>query len=256
MTDSECRDKVLCQWGDIGHALRLLTRLPMPGGGTPGRGGRAAWAWPLAGLVVGGCGVLLLSLALWLGVPTGCAAALALTGMIMATGALHEDGLADSADGLWGGGTVARRLEIMRDSRVGSYGVLALGLSLLARWSLITSLADSAPLALIAAAMPSRAAMAGVMALLPPARDQGLSHRTGRPPRFTVLLALGAACAGAVVLSGLSAGLTATLVACGAAGAVAALANAKIGGQTGDILGASQQMAEIAALAALAALLV
>jgi len=121
--------------GDIPAAIGLLSRLPVPVDTdlATRRGARAAWAYPLAGLVVGALAGLVAQVALWLGLPPSIAALLALAAMIAITGALHEDGLADSADGLWGGWDRARRLEIMKDSRIGTYGVLALGLTLLLR---------------------------------------------------------------------------------------------------------------------------
>src|SRR6056297_3491159 len=115
---------------DLVSAAMLLTRLPVRGMPTA-RAADAAWAWPLVGLAVGlPAGVVGMAVAA-AGLPGGLAAAAALTVSIVLTGALHEDGLADCADGFWGGFDRARRLEIMRDSAIGSYGVLALGLSLI-----------------------------------------------------------------------------------------------------------------------------
>jgi adenosylcobinamide-GDP ribazoletransferase len=237
---------------DGAAALGLLTRLPVrvPEDASMAR---AAWAWPLAGLATGGLAALAGWLALGLGLPPGLAAGLMLAVSVLATGALHEDGLADVADGFWGGFTPARRLEIMRDSRVGSYGVIALVLSLGLRWSALAALAAAGWLwPVVAAAALSRAPMAAVMRALPPARADGLSRGVGRPGARGValgaLLALGAA----LVLAGVP-GLLAALAAAAAALAMAALARAKIGGQTGDVLGAVQQLAEVAALGVLAA---
>ncbi|MEO0829047.1 MAG: adenosylcobinamide-GDP ribazoletransferase, partial [Pseudomonadota bacterium] len=108
-------------------ALGLLTRLPvrLPDAAIS-RGAKAAWAWPLAGLVVASLTAVIALLTLKAGLPQSLAAGLALGVQIMVTGGLHEDGLADTTDGIWGGWDKARRLEIMRDSRIGAYGVLAL----------------------------------------------------------------------------------------------------------------------------------
>ncbi|MCB1337233.1 MAG: adenosylcobinamide-GDP ribazoletransferase [Maritimibacter sp.] len=238
---------------DIAEALALLTRLPVLASGRRGAG--AAWAWPLAGVAVAllaGLGGLA---ALWLGLPPGPAAALVLALQIALTGALHEDGLADSADGLWGGSDKARRLEIMKDSRIGSYGVLALGLALLARWSALVVLIEAgwffAPL--LAAAALSRAPMAVLMAALPNARGAGLAAHVGRPGAPTAWLAIAVALALALAVTGTAFLAPALWIALTTLG-LAAIARAKIGGQTGDILGASQQLAEIAALAAFASL--
>ena len=242
---------------DVAAALGLRTRLAGPVNGTEAkkRGAAAAWAWPLAGAVVGALAGLLLWVGLWLGLPPLAAGLLAVAAQIVLTGALHEDGLADSADGLWGGWTQDRRLEIMRDSRIGSYGVLALILSVGLRATACAAL-PAGPLAvavLAATGAASRGAMTGVMAGLPPARPDGRAVSTGRPSPATTGLAL--AGASALWLIALPFGLALITVAacCAGAAIVAGIARAKIGGQTGDILGASQQIAEITALLALAA---
>ena len=235
---------------DVALALGLLTRLPVTVRHRA-RGARAAWAWPLAGATLGGLAALAGALVLALGLPAPVAGLIALGALVMLSGGLHEDGLADTADGLWGGWTPARRLEIMRDSRIGSYGVVALVLSLGLRGvALALAFAGGAvagAVALIVAAMLSRAAMAAVMAALPPARADGLAQRQGRPPRAAVALAAALAGVAALAFAG-GAGIIAALAASLAAMAVAGLARTKIGGQTGDVLGAVQQVAEIAAL--------
>ena len=237
---------------DIYSALRLLTRLPIPAG--PDRGAAAVWAYPLAGLAVGaiGAGVA------WLagGLPAYVAAGLALTAMIFGTGALHEDGLADSADGLWCGGTHERRLEVMRDSRVGAYGVLALILSLGLRWAATAPLlaGHQGIFAIVAAAILSRAPMGIVMWALPHARADGLSAATGRPSGASAWIGVAVALFAAWPLVG--AASLAVLAALGlAAMAIGILARHRLGGQTGDILGFVQQVSEIAALIILLLLL-
>jgi adenosylcobinamide-GDP ribazoletransferase len=244
------RDSALLHPSDPACALGLLTRLPVPVT-TATRGARAAWAWPLAGAVLGGLAGLTGAAALSLGLPAPVAALLALGALVMLGGGLHEDGLADAADGLWGGWSPERRLEIMRDSRIGSYGVMALVLSLGLRAVALALIfetgAGAAAAALIVAAMLSRAAMAGVMAALPPARADGLARDQGRPPAATVALAAALAIAAAALLAGAT-GLLAAAAAALVASGVARLARARIGGQTGDILGMAQQLAEIAAL--------
>ncbi|UWQ17589.1 adenosylcobinamide-GDP ribazoletransferase [Jannaschia sp. M317] len=238
---------------DLISALMLLTRLPVRGTPTP-VAARAAWAWPLAGLAVAVPAGALGWGALALGLPSGFAAALTLAALVMATGALHEDGLADLADGFWGGFDRDRRLAIMRDSRIGAYGVIALVLSLLARWLLLVEAAAEGALlpVVIVAAMASRAPMTALMRWLPPARTDGLSRASGVPDARGCTVALAIA---ALVL--LSQGIVLALLAAAFGGAVvlglARIAQAKIGGQTGDVLGASQQLCEIAILAALVA---
>ncbi|GGH30371.1 cobalamin-5'-phosphate synthase [Cribrihabitans marinus] len=242
---------------DVPLALVLLTRLPLPHlpEAVFSRQARAVWAYPLAGAVVGGLAVLFGWAGLALGLSAGPAAGIVLAAGILLTGAMHEDGLADSADGLWGGNDPGRRLEIMRDSRIGTYGVLALVLSALLRWTALTALLASAGLwALPAAALWSRALMPVLMGALPNARGAGLSQSVGRPGLAPVAggLLLG------VVLGFLlgGAGFAApALLAALAALCVAALARARIGGQTGDILGAAQQVAETAFLLTASAML-
>lgn len=242
-------------FGDVALAVALLTRLPVP---VPeavarGRGAGAAWAYPLAGVPVAlAAGGLALGL-MALGVPAAIAAGMALTVQVVLTGAMHEDGLADSADGLWGGWTRERRLEIMKDSRIGSYGVLALVLAIGLRWSALTALGTALLGPLLAAALISRAAMTVVMAALPHARADGLSHSVGRPGKATAAVAVALAIGISLALPGHGVPAMLSVTAVATLGCIA-LARARIGGQTGDILGATQQVTEIAALIAAAAL--
>ncbi len=237
---------------DIHAALALLSRLPLPPAGHAHAG--AVWAYPLAGAVLGALAALLAGILLALGLPPGLAALFTLAALVAMTGALHEDGLADVADGFGGGWDPARRLEIMRDSRIGTYGVAAVALSLLARWqalALILAMGAHWP-ALIATAALSRAAMPALMAALPHARRDGLSRSVGRASPTRALAAAGIGAVLAFLLLDPRAALAACLLSFLAAVFLGALAKARIGGQTGDTLGALQQLAEIAILAAIA----
>ena len=245
---------------EVQLALMLLTRLPAGRLPDPAPAmAAAAWAFPLAGLAVGGGGALVLWAAFALGLPVGLAAGLAIGAMVVLSGALHEDGLADFADGVWGGQTPARRLEIMRDSRIGSYGVLALILSVGLRWQALAWLAAQdlafALMTLVLLAMTSRAAPAVLMATLPPARSEGLGHMAEGVAPGAVLLALGLAVlpfALIMVLPPLAVMLAAQgLVLLG----LARLARQRLGGQTGDVLGAGQQVTELAGFLVLCAAL-
>ncbi|SLN20722.1 adenosylcobinamide-GDP ribazoletransferase [Pseudooctadecabacter jejudonensis] len=242
---------------DIPAALGLLSRLPVPVDfeAATARGPRSAWAYPVAGLVLALIAALCAHIALSLGLPAPAAAGLALATLVMTTGAMHEDGLADSADGLWGGWTSERRLDIMKDSHTGAYGVIALILGLGLRWVALTAVIDAGALwaGLIATAMLSRAAMVPLMARLPHARSTGLSHSVGQPSITTARLAEALGVAACVILFGWW-GLALVAVALVTATACAWIANAKIAGQTGDILGATQQMTEIMLLLAMATL--
>ncbi|MBI1416559.1 MAG: adenosylcobinamide-GDP ribazoletransferase [Limimaricola sp.] len=239
-------------------ALGLLSRLPVRVdiARAQARGAAAAWAWPLAGLVVGALAALAGRVTLVLGLPAAIAATVVLAASVILTGAMHEDGLADTADGLWGGWTPERRLEIMKDSRIGTYGVLALVLSALLRWQALNALIAAGALwaPVMAAALLARVPMAALMAALPNARAGGLSAQVGRPRAAT-------AAAGALLALALSLGLIglqtvpALLAMAVAAVLVGGVARARIGGQTGDILGAAEQLAETAVLLTLVALL-
>ncbi len=235
-------------------ALALLTRLPLPveTESFAQHQPRAFWAFPIAGFIVAGLGAIMGSLALWFGLPPFGVAAVALTTQIVVTGALHEDGLADSADGLWGGWTVARRLEIMKDSHIGSYGVLALVLSVQTRAAGLAALASFGATALVfgmlAAGAVSRAACVAVMYALPNARKTGLSASTGRPGDGPFAAALGLGALACLIYGGLFPLILSGLVVL----AVIQIAKRKIGGQTGDILGASQQLTEVTVLLCLA----
>ena len=142
----------------------------------------ASWALPVAGLVVGLAGAIVYAVSRRIGLPSDPAAVLALSVTVLVTGAIHEDGLADTADGLGGGTSREQKLEIMRDSRIGTYGACALVLSLLARWSALTNIAEPASVAtaLVAAHIAARAQLPVFMWLIPPARSDGLSAGAGQ----------------------------------------------------------------------------
>jgi adenosylcobinamide-GDP ribazoletransferase len=212
-----------------------------------------SWAYPLVGAIVG----LIGGGAFWgliqLGATNFVAAAIAIALQILVTGALHEDGLADAADGLGGGRDKASALEIMKDSRIGAFGVNALLFVGIARWAALASFTATAGLvALVASAIVSRSVLPMIMRHIPYARDQGLSVTVGRPSRWSAWFAIatGAAAtiAASLVLHG--AALFSFIFAALAALWIVRLALVKIGGQTGDILGAVQQVAEVAALIA------
>jgi adenosylcobinamide-GDP ribazoletransferase len=243
---------------DLPAAVGLLTRLPVPvdSARAMARGAAAAWAYPLVGVLVAGlAGTLYLGVT-GAGMPAELATGLALLTLVAVTGALHEDGLADTVDGLWGGWTRERRLEIMKDSHIGTYGVLALVFSVGLRWAALDSLASATDVwcALIGAAALSRGAMVGVWVALAPARPSGLAAQVGRPGRWTASMAGLIAFAVAAAALGIVTAAVATAAAALAAACLGQIARNRIGGQTGDILGASQQVSEIAVLLVLATL--
>ncbi|HTW29542.1 MAG TPA: adenosylcobinamide-GDP ribazoletransferase [Acetobacteraceae bacterium] len=249
------RGWALARLAEFAIAGRLLTRLPL-GFLAHGRGAPAAavWAWPLLGLVVGALGGAVQAVARVAGLPPLVAALWGLAAMLLATGALHEDALADLADGFGGGRTRERKLAIMRDSRIGSFGAAALIVSLLLRAGEAAALRPGFAIpALAAAGALSRTAMLGPV-LLPPARADGLGASQGRPGQVGIAVAVGIAALAAFGL--LPAGMAALgLIAAAAGGAaVAGLAWRQIGGQTGDVCGAAQQVAEALVLGVIAAL--
>ncbi len=226
---------------DLACGFGLLTRLPvgwLVPFDAPYRPGRAVWTYPLAGLAVGAANAASFWIARRLGVPPLLAAAWSVAVAVMLTGGLHEDGLADTVDG-FGGATPERRLEIMRDSRIGSYGALSLVLSLGIRVAAISALPPGRTwTGLVLAGALSRTAMLPVLALLPPARMDGLGRMVGRVPPLASATALVVAAAIALGCVPPVAAIIA-LAACLLVGlAVAALAWRRIGGQTGDVLGA------------------
>jgi adenosylcobinamide-GDP ribazoletransferase len=235
---------------DCKAALAFLTRVPVgrDHGHAAELAASAPW-FPLIGALIGLAGALAYAFAAVLGLPPWPAATVALAATIWLTGGLHEDGLADVADGFGGGRTRADKLAIMRDSRIGSYGTLALVLSVLARAGAIAALAEPAAVtaALVAAGAASRAALPAVMASLPRARAGGLAANAGRPHPLRAAAAAAIAVLIALALLGDAALLVVIGAALGAL-AVALLARRQVGGVTGDVLGAVQQLAEIGAL--------
>jgi adenosylcobinamide-GDP ribazoletransferase len=242
---------------DIADALRFFTRLRVgePGLNAPFDIDRIAWATPVAGVVVGFIGALALALTTLLGLPLLLRAGLATTALVVATGALHEDGLADVADGFGGGATRERKLEIMRDSRVGAYGATALALALILRVGALSAALDGgfwrAALSLILVAALSRAAALTPLALLSPARADGAGAAAGQLDSNALAAAWGSALVIALALGFVALGVVHALLAALMSGACAllmvALARRAIGGQTGDVAGAAQQCGEIAA---------
>jgi adenosylcobinamide-GDP ribazoletransferase len=248
------------------RAVGFLSRLPVSPSHFSGlddsrhlRDDAAAFA--IAGILIAVAPALGLVAALSLGFPVLVAATMSVLLMAAVTGGLHEDGLADVADGFGGGSDKARRLDIMKDSAIGTYGAIALCGSLLLRVGALTALvaahgAWAAALGVVAVAAASRAAMVWFWAGLPNARGGGTAAGAGSPTDRAVTLAavtgiivfvpLGAAAAG---LFNMAAALL--IAACGMV-AFSRFCQRTIGGHTGDTLGACQQIVECLLLAGLA----
>lgn len=253
--------------GDFAGVLRFYSRLPMPvlaqesnPHGMPDFA-RAIWAVPLAGAVIGTCGALAGLASYLAGVSTYLSATLTIATLVIVTGAFHEDGLADSCDGLWGGATRERRLEIMKDSRIGTYGaaglMLALALRILALAELFRLVGPMAlPLVIGIGAFSRPLALIPVL-LMPPATGTGLAASVPMPGAAMLAIAIGLGL-GLLTFAAypvdLLPGLAVTLVATVAVLLTGAgIARRKIGGYTGDILGACQQLGEITLLIGLSA---
>jgi len=233
---------------DFRIGVLFCTRLPLPHSDpvTGADVARASWALPVAGALVGALGALAYWIGHRAGLPASVASALALAATMAATGCLHEDGLADTADGFGGGKDRTHKLEIMHDSRIGTYGACALAIAIILRWSALASIADAsaAMVALIAAHAAARAPLPAFMRFVPSARSDGLAASAGVPPWASVVAA---GCLGVIALLGLGPldAITALVLLALAAVLVAWLSMRQIGGQTGDVLGALEQANEI-----------
>lgn len=242
---------------DLVMGLRFFSRLPT--GDRPFEKpdlNRIAVALPFVSVIIGVLPALLMMLLCWAGVPSYFAAALGVGSMIAITGAMSDDALADAADGLAGGTTVERRLEIMKDSRHGTYGVAALGLYLVLRVAAIGAVAAYNPLAAggiwLAASLIGRSASLWLSVELPNAREGGASASVGRVSRQAFFIGVGFGTVIALLLAGPFTSLVALILALIAAGLVAMgwvwICRRLIGGQSGDLIGALGALVEVAVL--------
>jgi adenosylcobinamide-GDP ribazoletransferase len=237
-------------------ATAFFTRLPVnPEPAGEWRLADSAWAFPLVGAGIGGAAALALLLAQLIGLPGWPAVLLSVLAGIALTGALHEDGLADTADGFCGGRDREEKLAILRDSRQGTYGVLAIVLSVLLRTAALAAIGDviHAGLALVAAHAASRAALPAAMIGLAAARHDGLGAMAGTPRAGGAIAAALIGAATALAALGPVRGAIALCLAGVMVFATVELARRQIGGHTGDVLGAFQQVGEIVILLAASA---
>jgi adenosylcobinamide-GDP ribazoletransferase len=237
-------------------AAAFLTRIPVGYLTEPPPLARGMRAFPIIGALLGAVAAIFLSALSAIGAPGLLAAAFTLAIIGFLTGAFHEDGLADTADGFGGGRNRDHVLAIMRDSRIGAFGVMALLLVLLAKAACLADLASRpwfAVLAILAATGAfSRSLMVWLMGTTAPARREGLSATAGTPSAKTVRasLLIGGIAGGLLLFAaaGLAAAVLVLAAGLGAAALVRALALRRIGGQTGDICGAVQVLSETAML--------
>jgi len=237
---------------DFRVAGLFLTRLPfqLKGALQTQDLARASRCFPLIGLLVGAISGAVLMMAAELNMHPLACAFLAITAGALVTGALHEDGLADVVDGFGGGHTKEDKVRIMRDSHIGAYGVLALILSVGLRASILAGLLGPgmAAVTLVGAAVLSRSLLPGMMHLMPRSRKDGLAAGAGRPTFRAAIIAF---CLGSVIawpFLGWGVAIVALICALISALIMAFIAHRHIGGYTGDVLGATQQITEIAIL--------
>jgi adenosylcobinamide-GDP ribazoletransferase len=245
---------------DLVAAFMLLTRLPVArlrqGGGPPDIA-RCVWAFPIVGVAVNGAGGLVYWLAHAARMPPLLAAAWALVAILIITGAFHEDGLADTVDGLGGGTTSARKLEIMRDSRIGTYGAAALFLSLTVRTAAIATVGPpwAVLTAMIVAGVLGRSAMIVPPLVLSPARADGMGASIAKPRAISATAGLGLGVIASVVLLPALLAAAVLVLGFGASLVLATIARRQLGGYTGDILGAAEVVAESIVLTLMASAL-
>jgi adenosylcobinamide-GDP ribazoletransferase len=242
---------------DLKIGFIFLTRLPLTYQ-TPianGELSQALWTAPIVGAAIGLLGAGVYGFAQLLHLPPWPAAALAVAATLVVTGGLHEDGLADVADGFGGGATRERKLEIMHDSRVGTFGVCALILSFMLRVAALTNLGDTGLVTavLIAAHAAGRAPIAAFMRFIPAARADGMSADAGHPPLGSAMAAILLGLVPLMICLGFAAGVVAVALLAAGFGFMAWLCKRQIGGQTGDVLGALEQIGEIVVLLVAAA---
>lgn len=234
---------------DLKVAIVFLTRIPVHLAQTVTMRDLAAAVhfFPVVGIGVGLIGSLGFAAASWLGLPSFPAALIALGAMILVTGALHEDGLADTADALGAGSDRERALAIMRDSRIGSFGAIALIFSLTLRVAALAPLWNPQLVAavLVTAAAASRAAMPVVMLVQPSAKATGLAAQAGRPEPSKVAIGVMLAVVTGVLVMPAHRLLPALAALAATAFVVATWLGRRFGGCTGDTLGTVQQAAEI-----------
>jgi adenosylcobinamide-GDP ribazoletransferase len=242
---------------DTLSALAFFSRIPVKPAPVSFDLRRIAGAWPAAGFVLALAPALLFLLARFFWIAPTVAAVLALAAMAFLTGGMHEDGLADTADGFGGGTTRAEKLDLMRDSRLGTFGALALLFAVLIKAGALGAIGASpwpGVLAILCAAVVSRALALWHWSATMPARTDGMAASAGRPDTESLAVAAIAGLAAGVLLllAFKLVALLALLLAAVAIRLFTRLCEGQIGGHTGDTIGAAQQIGEVMLLAGLA----
>lgn len=247
---------------EIARVIRFYSRLPLPRLRTEAEDfampdfARSPWAIAVVGTLIAAIGAIAGGIALLAGLSPLIAAALTIAALVIVTGCFHEDGLADTCDGLWGGASTERRLEIMKDSRIGTYGATALGLSLVLRIGALAELyrilGPQAGLLVLGMGGLSRILALVPTLVLSPARSGGLAAQNPMPQPLPLLFALVIALAIMGIVLFYLALLPVLPIAAAMCGLMLVLLirimRTKINGFTGDTLGASQQVFEIGLL--------
>jgi len=241
-------DKSTFNVKNIVRAISLTTRLPVNPDFMSHIDPKtdSSWAYPIVGIILAIPISILGYILSILGFDSGVISAVLIITLIFLTGAMHEDGLADTADGFWGGWTKDTRLEIMKDSRIGTYGVIALVFSILIRWYCLKIIIDQNLLfiAVVVSAILSRSLMSCYMWITPNAKDKGLSFNTGRPDDISAIVAFTLGASVTLLLVGFK-GIFLLLLGSIIVWLSRILSLHKIDGQTGDTIGAVQQICEV-----------
>ena len=246
-------DNWIPEWSDLKIAISLLSRIPLHNEAQHliSRGPNHLWAFPIVGTLIGFICCCLGYIGLLLQLNNLAVGFLIVMGAVITTGAMHYDGLADTLDGLWGGWSADQRLDIMKDSHIGVYGVIGLVLSAGLQAALYGQIIQQSIWPIIGIMTISRAVMVPVMGFLENSRSSGLSSQVGKPKLQTIILAMTLGITIALLTDAWAAIGGAIL----ATWTIGKIAKNKIGGQTGDILGATQQLSEVSALICVAAFL-
>lgn len=247
---SDKRSKYQIYKEDFCAALMLLTRIPVNwdkvSPDNPPDMNRSLWAYPLVGLLVGLVAALIFYVCVFASIPNSISIVLTLSSVIFITGAFHEDGLADTADGFGGGGDKQEKLDIMRDSCIGTYGALALISAFLLKVFALLELTHIEVLGtLVVAAVLSRLMIIYMLIMLKPARKDSLSTQSGKPGGDAIIFATGSALLFSGLVFDIRLIILMFLVACAVTFLFSRLARSQVGGFSGDILGASQQLTEV-----------
>lgn len=230
-------------------AISFLTRLPIGKRDFTGlKLANSSWAFPLVGAIVGAWGWAVYASAISIGISPIISAWLAIFFQIIFTGGLHEDGLADTADGLASGRNQEQKLSIMRDSRIGSYGVIALLIAISLRANAIAIFPAHSLLFFVAAGATSRVLIVLIMRAVPNASTKGLSASAGRPTGKQTIFSLLIGFLSLLIATSFLNAIFCIIIIAIIFFVIRKIARQNFGGITGDVLGASQQIIEVVLL--------